>query len=270
RLRPWLTSWRRTSTGWTEPPSAISPRPSARRCPVSAGRAIIGLRTVLCRRGACPALPVGGSGCVAHLIVLDRREPNGLPAFRLVVESEFVGGQENGVAVQVARYVAAMRLDEAGKFLFLRSRNPSADRKARHLEFYREAVFDLEPFLQHIELQCADDTDNGGRAILRLKELDHALLSHLLQCLLQLFRLHGVAKPHPAQDFRREVRYAAKQYVFALRQRVADAQRAVVGNSYHVSRKGLVCGDARAGEEELGRAEAHRLAGAHQLHLHPA
>ena len=61
-----------------------------------------------------------------------------------------------------------------------------------------------------------------------------------------------------------------KQDVLALGQRVADAQRAVVGDADHVAGIGLVGGDARAGEEELRRRQAHRLAGAHQLGLHAA
>ena len=151
-----------------------------------------------------------------------------------------------------------------------RRRNPAADREARHLEIDRQRVFGRQPLLQHVELQRADHADDGRRAVLRREQLHHALLGHLLQRFLQLLRLHRVAEPHAAQDFRREVRHAAEQDVLALGQRVADAQRAVVGDADHVAGKGLVGGDAAAGEEELRRRQAHRLAGAHQLGLHAA
>jgi hypothetical protein len=45
----------------------------------------------------------------------------------------------------------------------------------------RQAVFLLQPLLQHVELQRADDADDGRRAVLRLEELDDAFLGHLLQ-----------------------------------------------------------------------------------------
>ena len=46
---------------------------------------------------------------------------------------------------------------------------------------------------------------------------------HLLQGLLQLFGLHGVADADAAQDFRREARHATENQFLALGQRVADA-----------------------------------------------
>ena len=70
---------------------------------------------------------------------------------------------------------------------------------------------------------------------------------HLLQRLAQLLRLHGVAELDAAQDLRREARHAAEQDVLALGQRVADAQRAVVGDADDVAGEGLVGDGAVAG-----------------------
>ncbi len=177
--------------------------------------------------------------------------------------------EEHRVAVEVAGNVAAVALDETVE-LGLVAGDPAADGKPRHLEIDRQAVFDVEAFLQHVELQCADDADDGRRAVLRLEQLHHAFLGHLLQRFLQLLRLHGVAEADAAQDFRREIGHAAEQDVLALGQRVADPERAVVGDADDVAGERLVGGDARAGEEELRRRQAHLLAGAHQLGLHAA
>ena len=52
----------------------------------------------------------------------------------------------------------------------------------------------IEPRLQHIELQRADDADQRRRAVTRPEHLHHALLRHLLQRLPQLLRLHGIGQ----------------------------------------------------------------------------
>src|SRR5690606_4123742 len=84
---------------------------------------------------ACGVVRCSRSGClVADLIVLDRIEADRFPALGLVVEPEFVRGKEHGVAVEVARYIAAMRLDEALDIELAVGRDPAADGETRHLE----------------------------------------------------------------------------------------------------------------------------------------
>ena len=97
---------------------------------------------------------------------------------------------------------------------------------------------------------------------MRQEQLHDALLRHLLQGLAQFLGLHRVADLDPAQDFRRETRHAAKHQILALGQRVADAQRAVVGNADDVAGIGLLGQLAVLGEEELRRVERDVLAGA--------
>ncbi len=58
--------------------------------------------------------------------------------------------------------------------------------------------------------------------------------------------------------------------VLALGQRVADAQRAVVGDADHVAGERLLGQRAVAGEEELRRVQRDQLAGAHLLQPHAA
>ena len=138
------------------------------------------------------------------------------------------------------------------------------------LEADVEAVFVGQPHLQHVELQRADHADQRRRAVERAEHLHDALLRHLLQRLLQLLRLHRVAELDAAQDFRREIRHAEEGDVLALGQRVADAQRAVIGDADHVAGIGLVGERAVLREEELRRRQRDRLAGAHELGLHAA
>src|SRR6185437_5581792 len=57
---------------------------------------------------------------------------------------------------------------------------------------------------------------------------------------------------------------------FAFGERVADAERAVVGNADDVAGIGLVRDRAVLGEEELRACQRHALAGAHELRLHAA
>ena len=142
--------------------------------------------------------------------------------------------------------------------------------KRARLEIDRQVVFGGEPLLEHVELQRADDADDRRRAVERQEHLDHALLGHLLQRLAELLGLHGVLDADAAQDFRREARHAAEGQGLALGQRVADAQRAVIGDADDVAGEGLVGDGAVLGEEELRRVEADRLAGAHELRLHAA
>jgi hypothetical protein len=65
-----------------------------------------------------------------------------------------------------------------------------------------------------------------------------------------------------AQDLRREGRHAAEVHLLALGQRVADAQRAVVGDADDVAGPGLLGHLAFLGEEEQRRVDRHLLAGA--------
>src|SRR5206468_3279242 len=106
------------------------------------------------------------------------------------------------------------------------------------------------------------------RAVARAEYLNDALLRHLLQGFLQLLRLHRVGEPNTTDDFRRKAWYADEGDVLALGQRVADTQRAVIGNADDVASKGLVRNRAVLGKEELRARQRHGLAGAHELCLH--
>ena len=132
-------------------------------------------------------------------------------------------------------------------------------------QFDLEPVLVVEPHPQHVELQRPDHADQRGRAVGRPEHLHDALLGQLLQRLLELLGLHGVGQADAAQDFRREARHADELDVLAFGQRVADAQRAVIGNADHVAGIRLLGQRAILREEEL-----RRVAGSSSCRCAPA
>ena len=82
--------------------------------------------------------------------------------------------------------------------------------------------------------------------------------------------LHGIGQPHAAQDFRREIGNAGENHAARLRQRVAHAQNAVIGNADNVARPGLVHRLALGGEEQDGIVHPDGFAGAGLFQLHVA
>ena len=148
--------------------------------------------------------------------------------------------------------LAAMKRVELARLIGL---DPAAHLEPRRLEIDRQRVFGLKPLRQHVELQRTDDADDGRRAVIRQEQLDDALLGHLRQRFAQLLGLHGVLEPDAAQDFRGEARHAAEHDVLALGQRIADPQRAVIGDADHVAGKRLLGQCAVLGEEELRRRQ---------------
>ena len=82
--------------------------------------------------------------------------------------------------------------------------------------------------------------------------------------------LHGIAQPHAAQDFRREVGNAGEHNAAGLRQGIAHPQHAMVGNADDVAGPGLVHRLALGGKEQDRVVHADGLAGARLFQLHVA
>ena len=85
------------------------------------------------------------------------------------------------------------------------------------------------------------------------EHLHDAFFRHLLQGLAQLLGLHRVGKLHPAQNFGREARHAAKDDLLAFAQGVADPQEPVIGDADDVAGERFLRERAILGEEELRR-----------------
>jgi hypothetical protein len=82
--------------------------------------------------------------------------------------------------------------------------------------------------------------------------------------------LIGSVEADAADDFRREVRDARDLDVGALGERVADAERAVIGNADNVAGHRFVGQLAVVAEKEHRVGDADVLAGAHVAQLHAA
>ena len=90
--------------------------------------------------------------------------------------------------------------------------------------------------------------------------------SAFLRCL----ALSGSVTRDALQDFRREIRQTREAKRATLREAVADAQHAMVGDADDVAGEGLFRQFAVGGEEHDRRIDAHLLAGVLDLELHAA
>ena len=105
---------------------------------------------------------------------------------------------------------------------------------------------------------------------MRLEHLRHAFFGQALKRARQMLLFHRIAEPYAAQDFRREIGNAREYDLARFRQRIADAQDAVIGNADDVTRPRLVDRLPFLGEEQDGIVHAERLAGAGLFELHAA
>ena len=95
----------------------------------------------------------------------------------------------------------------------------------------------------------------GWAAVLRAEQLDDAFFGQLLESLAKLLGFHRVVEPDAAKDFGGEIGDTDEIERFVFRQRVADAERAVVGDADDVAGKRLLGDLAVAGEKELRRMQ---------------
>src|ERR1700746_1392757 len=95
-----------------------------------------------------------------------------------------------------------------------------------------------------------------------LEDAGHPLLGQLLECMLQMLRLHRVGYPHPLQYLRREIWDAGDAYGLALGQGVADPQAPVVRDADDVAGPRLLGEVALAGEEKHWGLHRPQRAGA--------
>src|SRR3546814_4575587 len=85
------------------------------------------------------------------------------------------------------------------------------------------------------------------------------LLRHVVERFPELLRLGRIGEHDAAQYLRREVRQAGEADRRVLGQRVADAERAVIGDADDVAGKGLVGQLPVLGEEENRAVHRDRL-----------
>ena len=105
--------------------------------------------------------------------------------------SGFLSAVHDRLKTEVARNTGAPSRSGAigGRYFSMNAFSAAASSAAdpahrlarRRFEPALQAVFVLQPVGQHVELQRADDADDGLRAVDRREQLHHALLRHLVQ-----------------------------------------------------------------------------------------
>ena len=106
--------------------------------------------------------------------------------------------------------------------------------------------------MQNVELQRADHAEDLLRSQQRVEDLHYAFLGQVVQRAIELLGLHGVFEADSTQQLRREIGDALKLENLALREGVANADRAVIGNADDVTGLRFIGGLALLGKEEDG------------------
>ena len=115
-----------------------------------------------------------------------------------------------------------------------------------------------------------DHADNMLRANLGIENLNDTLFGQVIERFAQLFRLGRVFQLNTPQNLRREVRQSGKAHLIFLRQSIAHAQSAVVGNADNVARFRRIGNLAVLREKQDRRVDCNRLAKAGRGQFHAA
>ena len=172
-------------------------------------------------------------------------------------------GEEHVAPVAVLGHVLVFALLEKFELRRVVAFNPAGLVKVDRLPAALGVVFVLKAILYHLKLQLAYGADNLAAVELIDKQLRHAFVHQLLDAFVELLRLHRVGVFDVFEHLGRERRQAPEMNQLALGERVADFERAVVGQAHDVARPSLVDGALALCHKLCGGREAERLALAH-------
>ena len=135
-----------------------------------------------------------------------------------------------------------------------------------------DVVLGFEAVLGHLELQLTHGRKDrlAVHVAGRVEDLDRALLGELRDALLERLVAAGIDVAHAREMFGLERRNAVVAQRGTVAQRVADRERARVGQAHHVARERFFHHLAIAREEFHRAGETHFLARAHVAHQHVA
>ena len=190
-------------------------------------------------------------------------------AFLLVADVPGAFRHEDEVAVAILGHVGAIIGDQILDRRLVPA-DPARGIEGRGFKPRRDLIFRLQSGDQHFELELSHDADDPLAADFGVENLDDALFGQVVQCLAQLLGLGRVLERDAAQDFGREIGEAGEAQAGFFGQRVAHAQRPMIGDTDNVARKGLVGQFAVLREEEDRRMNGERLARAGWRQLHAA
>lgn len=192
------------------------------------------------------------------------------PAFGGEAERKSVAGEEDGGVVAVVAEGGLVGFDEVFQAFGVGAGNPAGGDVGGGFEADGDLVFGVDAGLQDVELEGADDADDPVSTQHRAEDLGDTFLGEVFEGAAELFGFHRVGQDDAAEDFGGEAGDAGETEGFAFGQRVAHAERAVVGDADDVAGEGFLGEGAVLGEEEDRGLDGHRLAGADVEQFHAA
>ena len=114
--------------------------------------------------------------------------------------------------------------------------------------------------MDNLKLQLSYRADNLATIELVDEQLGDALIHQLVDTLLQLLGTHGIIIDNIFEHLGREGRQPTEMQLFAIRQRVANLEGAIVGKPHNVTWPCLIDGAFALSHELRGGREAYRLA----------
>ena len=185
-----------------------------------------------------PPYRVGGGGFLAFA---GGGEGDFGEVFLHAVQFPAVADQVDGRAFAVFRHGGAVLFDEGFQARCVRGKDPAGGVVGGGFEGDGDGIFLFDAAGEHVELQGADDADDPVRAGDGAEDLGDAFFRQIFQRLAHLLGFHRIGQADAAEDFRCEIGDAGEaDFLAGFRQRVADAERAVIGDADDVAGIGFL------------------------------
>ena len=180
----------------------------------------------------------------------------------LLRHGEHIAGisEEDVAAFLVLGHILIFALLEVFEFSSIVTLYPASLIEVDWLPTALGIILVFQAILDDFKLQLAHRTNNLATIELIDEQLGHTLVHQLVDTLLQLLRLHGVVVLDILEQLGRERRQSAEVKLFALRQRVANLEDAIIGQTYNIAWPSLIDGRFALSHKLCGTGETQRLA----------
>lgn len=155
------------------------------------------------------------------------------------LQHPFAFGKEHRVVFAVERNGGRFAAHELLELHLIVAGYPERLVVAERHEVALGSVLVFEAELDDVELQFAHRADDLAAAVLH-EELRHTFFGELPDSLVELLGLERVAVFEQLENFRRKARNAPELQILAFGEGVADFQRTVVVQAYHIPRPRFV------------------------------
>ena len=183
----------------------------------------------------------------------------------LLCHREHITGvcQEHVPTLLVLRHILILTLLEILQFCRIVALYPAGLIQVNGFPTALGIVLVLQTILDNLKLQLTYSSNNLTAIKLINEQLGYTLVHQLVDTLLQLLGLHGVIVLDVLEQLGREGRQSAEMQLFALRQRIANLEDAIVWQTYDVAWPSLVDGTLARSHELRGAREAQTLSLTH-------